>query len=711
MNNANVKEKALQWFKLGINVLATRKEQKKDRDYYQPLIEWSQFQTRRMTEAEFNSQPWKLATNFALVLGKLPSGKWLCLFDFDDHEGAGVWKDADFMSDCFSYLEKSPHGYHVLLLSDVEPRECKDYKELELLCAGRICNMYPDSVLKDVPLVESRDVNIEFRQAVLHYHLKPKKKPYANLSLEELLSQGVAEGGRDDRAIFIASKLRAANKTKEETLAILLKWNTLNIPPLQESIIKQKVKSAFSTENPYFGKKKKSRVTREELRDIVYKKLIKAHNFAALPNGALYVYTNGAYATEGTAENLTIKPEATAVLKERYEPQDTLQIIDRIKGTFPKEIDFFSKVPVDLVCLENGILNVKTLELTPHTPELGFLAKLPVKYDPASKCPEIQKAIHAWCYEEGNPQKTEEKEKTMYEFIGYCLTREVPYHKALFLEGETGNGKTTFYNLMTAFIGIENSTRIPLEHFGDRFKMVELHGKLLNLSDELSVKVITDVEKFKQLTGESPIEGEKKYIQAPIRFKNYAKMVCAANRLPPIENADKAFFSRVIMMKFLNSFSPDAEFIKRITTPEELSGLLNLALEGLKRLYEQKEFTLKTPVMELEQEWNIDLVQEFIQEKVIASSDSDVSFLDLYKAFLELCESREEKPCSKETFAIRLSGHLKKMSVQVTKKKAQKEGQRLWVYKGIRLASSETDEHLHYHTLCSLSPNERDIEK
>jgi putative DNA primase/helicase len=388
--------------------------------------------------------------------------------------------------------------------------------------------------------------------------------------------------------------------------------------------------------------------------------------------------------------NLTVKPELVTVFKENYLPQDTVQVIERIKGTYPREYDFFNKAPLELICLDNGILNLKTLELTPHTPELGFLGKLPIKYDPQAKCPEIQKAIQDWVKEE-DPQRTEEKEKTLYEFIGYCLLREYPFHKALFIEGEAGNGKTTFYNLMTRFLGIENCARISLERIGDRFKTVELYGRLINLSDELSVKTITDIEKFKQLTGESPIEGEQKFIQHPIRFKNYAKIVCAANKLPPIENADKAFYARAIIMKFLNYFPPDDEFIKRITAPEELSGLLNLALEGLKRLCEQKEFTLKIPIMELEREWTIDLVQEFVQEKITVSPDSEVSFPDLYGAFVELCESKMERPCSQETFGIRLSNRLRKMNVQFTKTKVQKKGQRLWVYRGIRL-SSETDE-------------------
>jgi hypothetical protein len=301
MNNTDLKETALSWSKLGISVLATRKEQRKDKEYYQPLIEWSQFQTRPMTEAEFNSQPWNLATNFALVLGKLPSGKYLCLFDFDDHDGRGVWKDADFDS-CTSYVEKSPHGYHVLILSDVEPQECKDYKELELLCASRICNMYPNTVLRATPITEVADANIDFRELVLHFGLEAKKKPYLNLSLEELLSEGVAEGERDDRAIFIASKLRQVKKTKDETLSILSEWNSLNTPPLEESIIRQKVESAYKTERPYFPNKNRG-MDRVQLRNYAFQRLTKAFSFAALPNGMLYVYKGGVYVSEGNAES------------------------------------------------------------------------------------------------------------------------------------------------------------------------------------------------------------------------------------------------------------------------------------------------------------------------------------------------------------------------------------------------------------------------
>lgn len=73
--------------------------------------------------------------------------------------------------------------------------------------------------------------------------------------------RGVSEGARDMSAIRLASWYHLQGKTKEETLELMLEWNTRNKPPLKEKTIEQKVESAWRPEKPYsyrFAQKKAS---------------------------------------------------------------------------------------------------------------------------------------------------------------------------------------------------------------------------------------------------------------------------------------------------------------------------------------------------------------------------------------------------------------------------------------------------------------------
>ena len=67
---------------------------------------------------------------------------------------------------------------------------------------------------------------------------------------------------------------------------------------------------------------------------------------------------------------------------------------------------------------------------------------------------------------------------------------------------------------------------------------------------------------------------------------NTAKLIYSANSLPSIKAEDDAFYNRWVIIPFENSFygHEDTNLTEKLTTPEELSGILNFALSGLIRL-------------------------------------------------------------------------------------------------------------------------------
>jgi putative DNA primase/helicase len=296
-------------------------------------------------------------------------------------------------------------------------------------------------------------------------------------------------------------------------------------------------------------------------------------------------------------------------------------------------------------------------QLTPHDPSIPFLNKVPVKFDANAKCTLIDEKMHEWL-------ESEDHVSAMYEFIGYCLWREYTYQNAFFFVGEGENGKTTLLKLITAFLGSDNVSNIPIQDLSDEFKTVNLFGKLANIADELSSKSLEDTSKFKQLTGESPMSGSRKYVQDPTQFISYAKQLYATNELPRTSDKSHAFFRRPIIFKFIKTFTndngnKDPNLLKKLTTSEELSGLLNKAIEGLKRLQERKVFSVQPSSTDTEELWTTDTVQEFVFNCLENSSkNACLAFTEIYKTYEQYCQNKSVQILEPNSFALKLKNHI-----------------------------------------------------
>ena len=101
---------------------------------------------------------------------------------------------------------------------------------------------------------------------------------------------------------------------------------------------------------------------------------------------------------------------------------------------------------------------------------------------------------------------------------------------------------------------------------------------------------------FKALTGEdSQVDAEYKFKDS-FDMEPFARLVFSANYPPRSSDSSAAFFRRWLVIPFDHTFGPDEQISKdildaRLQVPEELSGLLNRALEGLRRLQWQCRFS------------------------------------------------------------------------------------------------------------------------
>ncbi len=404
------------------------------------------------------------------------------------------------------------------------------------------------------------------------------------------LITGVEEGARNDSLFKLACSFRAKEVNKDDALNLMLEANKRNSPPLPDVEIVGLVDSAYS----YSDEKELSiwNITTNGKKTINHKNLalviLKKHHFITVggQKKEIYYYVDGVYKTGGDG---IILQEVQRLTEGYIKNHDVQEVIGHIHRLTLRDRDILTNKDLDWICVSNGILNVKTRELLPHTPQKIFTQKIPHEYNPLASCPKFLLFLS---------QIISEKDIAgLQEYCGFSLYRSYFFKKALIFVGERDTGKTTLIKIIVAFFGQQNTSGESLHRITtDKFSAVNLHNKLLNFFDDLSFEDIKDVGNFKVVTGGGYISAEQKFCER-FQFKNHAKLMFATNKISDIKDSDDdAYYSRWLITNFNNTFdgsnpNTDRFLAEKICSEEEMSGILNWALEGLERLLKNQKFT------------------------------------------------------------------------------------------------------------------------
>jgi len=368
----------------------------------------------------------------------------------------------------------------------------------------------------------------------------------------------------------------------------------------------------------------------------------------------MYFYRDGFFHPKGETVTRAIAEDFMGKMSSKHAKNE---IDDYIRDKNYQERQIFN-ASKHLIPLENGVYNLDIKQLMAHSPIHYFINKIPVKFDIDADCPKIKEFIS---------EIVDEKDVMLVqEFIGYCLYRSYPYHKAAMFLGSGKNGKSTLIELIKCFLGEKNVANKELQDLAnDRFASSKLYGRLLNAAADISDAALQQTGKFKALTGGDTIDAQKKF-QDSFYFKNYAKLLYSANTLPKTNDDSYAFYRRWILINFSNTFvgkNCDPYILDKITTEQELSGLLNWALEGLDRLFKNKEFTYRKTVEQTRDQYKMlsDPVYSFVHTFISTDTTGYLLKDDVYGKFVEFCEEKDLPVTPKNMFSKDLAKHVHNM--------------------------------------------------
>ncbi|OGW47511.1 MAG: hypothetical protein A2Y66_02485 [Nitrospirae bacterium RBG_13_41_22] len=408
----------------------------------------------------------------------------------------------------------------------------------------------------------------------------------------------------------------------------------------------------------------------------------------------MWIYKDGIYIPQGKTY---IKEFVKEVCAEGYTRDIANEIIAKIEvDTYIETDEFFKVNDIYKIPVLNGILDIKTRVLEPFSPTYRFFNKINAEYIPNATCPKILEFLKGTI--------NEDDIKIIQELIGYILLKDYRIPKAFMFTGTGRNGKSRILELIKKFVGINNCINIPLQELCNsnaRFSTGELFNKMVCMSPDLSSEDLNRTGTFKSLCGEDMVTSDRKF-KTRIKFTNYSKLIFSANEIPKTYDESEAFFSRWIIINFPYRFFSrmeieemknngedtsnckiaDRKLMEKITSPEELNGLLIWGLDGLGRVLENGSFSYTKTASKIKDEYirKSDSFGAFILDCIEADNESVTPKSEIRFKYDQYCKNNKLSKCNDKHIKQKLESAF---SVYETKD-ADKNGIRVMCWGGIK---------------------------
>ncbi len=382
------------------------------------------------------------------------------------------------------------------------------------------------------------------------------------------------------------------------------------------------------------------------------------HEFLWISTRGWFTYTgthwqldqDGATVAKKAVETLRLRRHAAVdadkemIIKyTRADQQRVNGCISRFKTLVSASIDEFDTNP-DLLNCQNGVVDLRTGELTKHSRDQRFTYCVPVAYEPAS-CAEWIDYLH------GVVGGGQEVIDYLQMALGYSLTGHTREEILFYLFGPLRSGKGTLAEVFLALLPYPLSKMVDFNSFtakreGDvsNFDLAPLKPSRLIFASESNRTQSLNPAKIKQLTGGDHISACFKHKDF-FDFRPQFKVWMMSNHPVNGDPEDDALWARVRVIEFPNSFlgREDKSKKARLKQPEALQGVLYWAVQGAIKWYSlgAAGLTIPEPIATTTnaQRADLDYVQQWLDEKCDPNDGEWVSNEEIMTSYLNWCKS------------------------------------------------------------------------
>lgn len=306
----------------------------------------------------------------------------------------------------------------------------------------------------------------------------------------------------------------------------------------------------------------------------------------------------------------------------------------------------------EFLACANGLLHVPTQMMYQPTPDFFCTSSSTVRYDEDAPPPEhwlrfLDQTLH-------DPDSIQ----LAQEWIGYLLTPDTSQQKILYCEGPRRSGKGTLARVITALLGSDSVAGPTLSSLGESFGLEPLITKPCGIVSDARIGSHTNkpavVERLLSISGEDSISVNRKNKshwegRLPTRF------IIMTNETPLLQEGSGALVGRMLGLIFKESFygREDTELTPRLVREQELSGILNWAIEGYTRVRGRGRFVQPQAAEDHLDEMEMlgAPVKAFIRDKCILAPGHRVHTDILYDRYKAWCEANGCYVNMKATFS------------------------------------------------------------
>lgn len=349
---------------------------------------------------------------------------------------------------------------------------------------------------------------------------------------------------------------------------------------------------------------------------------------------------------------------------------------DVLKNYVEVFTDDFDNNP-DLLNCSNGVVNLRTGELTQHSAGQRFTYVIPVEYDPHAN-------YEPWLSLLKETVNHDELVDYLQVAIGYSLTGHTYEEVLFYLYGPPRSGKGTFTETILAMLKKPLAVEADMQTFtsvrnGDtqNFDLAPLKPCRFVAASESGKNAPLNPEKIKAMTGRNQVRCAFKH-KDHFEYIPSFKIWLSSNHPVNIDVEDDAAWGRVRVIQFPNSHlgKEDKTLKVRMTSAVMLRGVLRWAVEGAQLYYQFWESGGKgLPLPDIVREATEaqrnqqDNIRSFLEECCEVVKDHATPSAEIYQAYKSWCENNGVPPKYRNQLTLALSNRGYSLVIQKVNRK------------------------------------------
>jgi len=471
----------------------------------------------------------------------------------------------------------------------------------------------------------------------------------------------VTAGRRNATLVRIGGRLRRSDLSEAAIRAALQIENQSFQPPLEEAEVERIVKTLFRyPDSP------------DATADDPSLELCERVLVADFAGGDHLIYLSGTFwrfnsrywapTSDEAIQQCVLNAIQAGGIPKGYRPNAlSKEVVSLLKPRVLRDDDplRFQASPLPVINCRNGEVwldNHGSPTLKPHVPASGLRSCLEVDYDPSATCPHYDRVLAEIFSNTGDPAGMM---RFWHELTGYVIQPDRSYPMIIVLWGSGRNGKSKLVETLTRLLGLSLVYAGKVERLSaNRFGFGDLFGKHLFIDDDVAMGIKLPDGELKTISEAKLLTGEEKYKPA-FNFVCRTLPILLCNHVPSLTDLSVGMRRRLMVVPFKRVFPENRTLFPEIWA-REMSGVLNQALSGYRRLLQHNGILKPGPVVQATTRWLRDAnpINAFLAECYVRDPSGRVLQSVLYAAFVDWCKRAGiSTPQQLKTFKANLLSH------------------------------------------------------